>query len=82
MKTTVKLNENDIRAILAERYGCDQKAIRMRYTATEQDGPHYSPASMTAEIDVDEQPAVIAQQTVVMGGAVFGPTTIVMPGRR
>ena len=81
MKATVKLNENDMRTILAERFGADPKTIRMHYTAAEQDGPHYSPPRITVEIDVDDRP-VIAQQTVVMGGAVFGPTTIVMPSKR
>lgn len=81
MKTTVKLNESDLRKILAERFGCDPATIRLHYAAAEQDGPHYSPASMSAELDIDDRP-VIAQQTVVQGGAVFGPTTIVMPSRR
>ena len=50
MKHKVELNQADIAAIIADRFGVAPGAIDFDITAEMQDGPHFSPATVTVEI--------------------------------
>lgn len=51
MKITVRLSETDIRALIAKHLGVNVADVTIHHAAAMQDGPHYSPASMRAEVE-------------------------------
>ena len=82
MKIAAQLSESDIRQIIADHFGVQPSAVRIEPIAEQRDGPYGSPATVRACVETDSERPVIAQQTVVMGSATFGPMTITMPTKR
>lgn len=81
MKQTIELDENDIIALITEKYGAVSVSLRI-HEAIDDGHCRHSPARVTAQAVVSNERPVIAQQTVVMGDAAFGSTHIVMSTRK